>query len=219
MSMQRLGKRLYRPKAPADAGQGYDPVLADQWNDAAGARTSELHRKQEQEGLTDDERAEYSHLTACSKAWRRRYALPWELANLDPTITDADRARAWKLRLQPFRSDEPPLTEEEQHPRRPARRRVRRARGGRKAGAPGFMAKPSGDRTRAGKIDRRSVGARRGPQRRPGELGRVQAFPSPEGRRGMSNSQGHHRLIHDSGSVGNPISRLWSNRRNCYHTS
>ncbi|MGP0089380.1 MAG: hypothetical protein ACLPKB_05400 [Xanthobacteraceae bacterium] len=35
------------------------------------------------------------------------------MANLDPTISDADRARAWKLRLQPFRWDEPPLTEEE----------------------------------------------------------------------------------------------------------
>jgi hypothetical protein len=113
MSVQRLGKRLTRLKAPADAGQGYDPVLADQWNDAAGARMFELCCRQEKEGLTDDERVEYERLIACSKAWRRRHTPPSELANLDPTITDADRARAWKLRLQPFRWDEPPLTEEE----------------------------------------------------------------------------------------------------------
>jgi hypothetical protein len=119
MNMRQLGGRLYRLKArdrltaPADAGQGYDPVLADQWNDAAGARMFELCRRREKEGLTDDERAEYARLTACSEAWRRRHTPPWELANRDPTLTDADRARAWKLRLQPFRWDEPPLTEEE----------------------------------------------------------------------------------------------------------
>jgi hypothetical protein len=113
MSIRQLGKRLTRLKAPADAGQSYDPVLADQWNDAAGAAMFELYRKQEKEELSKGERAEYARLIACSKAWHRRHTPPSELANLDPTITDADRARAWKLRLRPFNWSEPPLTKEE----------------------------------------------------------------------------------------------------------
>ncbi|MGP0089381.1 MAG: hypothetical protein ACLPKB_05405 [Xanthobacteraceae bacterium] len=74
MRMQRLGNRFYRLKAldrlkpPANTGRGYDPALADQWNDDAGARLFELDDSEEKEGLTDDQRAEYAHLTACAEA-------------------------------------------------------------------------------------------------------------------------------------------------------
>jgi hypothetical protein len=113
MPFERLGKRFDRLKVRAKADQGFDPVLAEQWNDAAGGRAFQLYLKQKTEELSNDERAEYAHLSACSKAWHRRYALPHELAGLDPTITDADRARTWDLRLRPFIWDAPPLSEEE----------------------------------------------------------------------------------------------------------
>jgi hypothetical protein len=79
----------------------------------AGARMFALYLKQEQEELSADERAEYAHLGACARAWHHLHTPPHELASLDPTITDADRGRAWELRLRPFRWDAPPLTEEE----------------------------------------------------------------------------------------------------------
>jgi len=113
MAFERLGKRFDRLKVRAKADQGFDPVLAEQWNDAAGERRFQLQLKQEKEELSKDERAEYAHLSACAKAWQRRHARPHELAGLDPTITDADRARAWELRLRPFIWDAPPLSEEE----------------------------------------------------------------------------------------------------------
>lgn len=113
MVFERLGKRFDRLKVRAKAGQGFDPVLAEQWNDAAGERAFQLYLKQKKEELSTDERAEYAHLSACAKAWQRRHAPPHELAGLDPTITDADHARAWELRLRPFIWDAPPLSEEE----------------------------------------------------------------------------------------------------------
>jgi len=114
MAFERLDKRFNRLKRPASIERGFDPLLAEQWNDAAGARWFELHLKQEKEPLSDSERAEYAHLSACSKAWQRQRTPPHELAALDPTITDADHERAWELRLRPFMRDAPPLTEEEQ---------------------------------------------------------------------------------------------------------
>jgi hypothetical protein len=114
VAFERLDKRLSALKRPAKADQGVEAVLAEQWNDAAGARGFALDLKQQREGLTEAERAESAQLSACAKAWRRlRHAAPHELAGLDPTIADAERARAWELRLQPFTPDAPPLTEEE----------------------------------------------------------------------------------------------------------
>jgi hypothetical protein len=113
MAFERLDKRFNRLKAPVKADQGFDPVLAEQWNDAAGARKFQLHLKQEKEELSEDERAEYEHLSACAKAWQRRHAPSHELANLDPSITDAGRARAWELRLRPCIWEAPPLSEKE----------------------------------------------------------------------------------------------------------
>jgi hypothetical protein len=54
------------------------------------------------EELSEDERAEYTQLGACARAWQHLHTPPRELASLDPTITDADRGRAWELRLRPF---------------------------------------------------------------------------------------------------------------------
>ena len=113
MAFPRLDERLKRLKRPVKAGHGFDADLAEQWNDAAGARMFALDLKQEQEELSEDERAEYARLGARAKAWQRLHTPPHELASLDPTITDADRGRAWQLRLRPFIWDAPPLTEEE----------------------------------------------------------------------------------------------------------
>jgi hypothetical protein len=113
VAFRRLDERFKRLKPPATAGHGFDTDLAKQWNDAAGARMFALYLKQEQEELSEDERAEYTQLRACARAWQHLHTPPHEWASLDPTITDADRGRAWELRLRPFIWDAPPLTEEE----------------------------------------------------------------------------------------------------------
>jgi len=111
VAFQQLDERFKRLKLPAKAGDGFDADLAEQWNDAAGARMFALYLKQEE--LSEDERAEYTQLRACARAWQHLHTPPHEWASRDPTIADADRGRAWELRLRPFIWDAPPLTEEE----------------------------------------------------------------------------------------------------------
>jgi hypothetical protein len=109
MTMQRLEKRFNKLNLPGKAD--FDPLLAKQWNDAAARRKFQLDDKQEQGELNEAERAEHAHLAACADAWGLRH---YGLEKLDPTITEADRERAWQLKLQPFIRGAPPLTEEEQ---------------------------------------------------------------------------------------------------------
>jgi hypothetical protein len=98
VSIKSLRRRVDKLGSP---DEWYDPRLAAKWHDAASARLSKLHSKDQP--LTEDEKREVAHLEACREAWNRKHYKPNPFAAFrDPTITDEERARATHLAYRPF---------------------------------------------------------------------------------------------------------------------